>query len=1074
MSYPKFISDSPIGEDLFIGKPQEKVAEGIIKYMADNVDGKKRVIGIEGEWGSGKSNVVEIINRKASAKYHVFTFDTWGHQEDLTRRTFLEELTEDLIVSKLLSTEWKIKLKEKLATNRRTTYKANPSFNPVLVIGAVLILMFPWFRLMLEYFLIKCGVEFPGFYALNGAILLVVFLSIGAWIFRDALGIDKTITWGELLYLYQGKEVKTDIHETITQLEPSVGEFRSILNEITNHLLVKKQLVFVFDNMDRLPGNKVREIWSSIHTFFAELRNNNYKAWVLIPYDSDHIENMFDSEHKRELAASYIQKTFSITFRVSPPIMTQWREYLSQKFEEAFGFKDNPDDQIANIYDYLQRDNTVKPRQIIDYINNLVALQQQWKETIPFKYCALFVLRKQVILKNPTSVILEREFLDGAASLFQNDDMLEKYLSALTFNVPINDAEEVLLKRSIERALRGEMPLKDFEDGSAFSKVLESCFFNSEIDCEKFAEALAGLSDKWRIANEFQRYWLTLARRFQQIQFDTHEKAEKVFKIIVINILGFKERKELIAFFIKSTHAKKGEAFRFNGAAFSKQVDEITNFLRHNGIEIDANDFIPDRWVEPNDYIQFVLSAQQPYKDYHTFCEIDKLNNYLNSKLPIEIMDFKEFIEKTKADTDFTNLIEHIKLTLADLSAETSGFELSLPVLLDIARLFDKVKYVTDQMSAQRAFDMIQANQQQACLMDLIFIISIREDKDTFINAGVLPGILHADNNQKAREVFEFYLSYGDLILLAVDYPFPLFKSVLRNVTQEPYKNSHLNIGKILQRYDAIKRTVWDNSSEYLEVFLNRLDVWETDFKQLVEGHQLRAVVPFSFIEDYKRLQNVLSKTIKVEVLDYLETASMEEWQTAFENSDSDYLFRLLKHVLDWYPDELSQLSENATEGYKIAIMTIVSNGSYPNDVLLWNKILFRLRKNLMRTQFKNIRDRLIFSQDFPNEQSLLFLREGLFLYGHLDDPKMAEDVVRKLIFPSLKTEAYWDNLSDNDFRFIGTLILSVPNLYEEAKSEIQKAGETRVQQLAPLLREIEDYLGSSARSESEDGNPQL
>ena len=56
-----------------------------------------RIIGIEGIWGSGKSNVVKMLERELSDDYYFFEYDAWGHQEDLQRRSILELLTSKLI-----------------------------------------------------------------------------------------------------------------------------------------------------------------------------------------------------------------------------------------------------------------------------------------------------------------------------------------------------------------------------------------------------------------------------------------------------------------------------------------------------------------------------------------------------------------------------------------------------------------------------------------------------------------------------------------------------------------------------------------------------------------------------------------------------------------------------------------------------------------------------------------------------------------------------------------------------------------------------------------------------------------
>ena len=48
-SFPRFISNAPLGNDLFEGKSQERVASNIAEIIINNDDCK--VIGIDGAWG---------------------------------------------------------------------------------------------------------------------------------------------------------------------------------------------------------------------------------------------------------------------------------------------------------------------------------------------------------------------------------------------------------------------------------------------------------------------------------------------------------------------------------------------------------------------------------------------------------------------------------------------------------------------------------------------------------------------------------------------------------------------------------------------------------------------------------------------------------------------------------------------------------------------------------------------------------------------------------------------------------------------------------------------------------------
>ena len=55
-----FIKNQPLGEDLFSNKSQDKIASVISDKIIKEPDFK--IIGIDGEWGSGKSNLVKLIS----------------------------------------------------------------------------------------------------------------------------------------------------------------------------------------------------------------------------------------------------------------------------------------------------------------------------------------------------------------------------------------------------------------------------------------------------------------------------------------------------------------------------------------------------------------------------------------------------------------------------------------------------------------------------------------------------------------------------------------------------------------------------------------------------------------------------------------------------------------------------------------------------------------------------------------------------------------------------------------------------------------------------------------------------
>ena len=72
---PRFIQNKPCGIDKFDGGSQERLAKTIARHFCqnDSLDEEctlPRIIGIEGIWGSGKSNVVKMLERELSDDYY--------------------------------------------------------------------------------------------------------------------------------------------------------------------------------------------------------------------------------------------------------------------------------------------------------------------------------------------------------------------------------------------------------------------------------------------------------------------------------------------------------------------------------------------------------------------------------------------------------------------------------------------------------------------------------------------------------------------------------------------------------------------------------------------------------------------------------------------------------------------------------------------------------------------------------------------------------------------------------------------------------------------------------------------
>ena len=279
----KLLSNEPCHEDAFEGHSHQNIALQIARLIKEDED--RHIIGVDGGWGSGKSNLISLVNKRLngdsvydkgydhkSSLFPFFIYDAWGHQADYQRRAILEELTQELTLEKKIldKKRWKGKFEELLAKRKKTTTKEVPSLGVGLIVGILLTLLTPlvvfvvglipetlwWLRLLVSV----CPYLFGIWYAVHDR--------------KKSLkknGQECTVSniLKELILIYKDQIKENETYTTVSEKEPSSAEFKAWMDEVDKDLkALNKTLVIVFDNMDRLPSQKVESLWSSIHSFF--------------------------------------------------------------------------------------------------------------------------------------------------------------------------------------------------------------------------------------------------------------------------------------------------------------------------------------------------------------------------------------------------------------------------------------------------------------------------------------------------------------------------------------------------------------------------------------------------------------------------------------------------------------------------------------------------------------------------------------------------------------------------------------------------------------------------------------
>ncbi|SFT02360.1 KAP family P-loop domain-containing protein [Zhouia amylolytica] len=1024
---PIYISSSPSGEDLFEGKSHEKISNTIFELIKNKAL-PNNVIGIEGKWGSGKSNVVSILNNKfgeIKSDYFFFTYDAWGHQEDLTRRTFLEELITSLKFEKKFkgSVDWTNELNKLLAkkSTKNTTKFPKIKFYWILIMASIL--LFSFFNVLYDDFLLKNDL-FPKHTLPNLKLFLSKYLLpiiVFVWglieLRKEYKAFDKKDQTKDydykerlkrLLYIFSGSDLESEELEHTLENEPTVKSFKEYFENITSDLK-SDGLVIVFDNMDRLTkSDKVLSLWSSIHTFFAEEKVDN--VWVIIPYDKGHLAKHFDDDNHNKVD-NFIGKTFSTIFRISPPVLSDWKKFFELKFKEAFDdiINDNDIELISSLYELITDVNNKRPRDIITFINNLVSLYLQHNSTIDIKYLALFLLRKKEILENPLISIANKHFLKEESHMFRNEAELEENLAAIVYNVDKEKSSEVLLTNNIDDIfLKANIEaLKEVKKHSEFkvyfaNTVNKSNFSNSrpENTAKIFDEVKDVIS-----AQALKSYWERFANNLDRRPKEEFIELLEWHKSIIKNT----SRKTSKSLADKIVYNSKSEFEKSsNSSKYYSTLHDLLVFLNNENKKLKP--LIEKVRFTPKDFVHYIDDMSNVFKegectfdDLKIFTDSDELNKYFIDHENGFVEELHKFVHvirylKTNAKSyKFKNIQDKVDSELNSIAYTDAK---------KISKLIEINKVLNEKASLKLIPEAIGTNylNHHGTNTDEPFIDIISNQIAHLMTVAPRSTVLtnelnKLDNARKIAEVIQYYISYGDLLKVVIEKGrnYPLVDEIIKILTTDYFGfTQSLNSKWVFENLDKIRTKFFE---ENFTLFLTQFDRWDDkfDIKDIPEVFELRQdILKETFDNNNHEFSSI--KLIHSQILSEFREASKEDWLNNF-NTESNFNFAFIGLVNSNLLDKKITKSKDFMEAYDEYLTSIAKNEeSIPANEEFWNNLLNAnyLDKRKLNRIYDDLLDLLI---DYPelNVEQIKFFALGIFEFSAIP-PTKADSVCRKII----------------------------------------------------------------------------
>lgn len=393
------------------------------------------IIGLEGELGSGKSTIIQLIKKNLSGDYTFIEFDAERYHHGNTKKALIEVIHRGIHAREGVDKESLNTLKHKALGNIVEYDKKVSSRLSWWTVSFILCCLLA--VQMVRYLLVDINS-----YLVSGkltswwvlateitAILSPGVLLLSLWIKSRTKNkvppnVGNIITVGDLF-----KQNSVDrISETwLVSKEIGTIELTDALSGFTESPTVPAdaRFILIIDNLDRISADKVKELWSDME-LIAGTTHRQFR--IIVPYSARHVAKslMVEGHSGRE----FIAKRIPVTFTVPPLITAGWQDAFREMWKQTVG----EDDGICctESIQLLERWRPseyprITPRLLKKLVNDIHILDMTVPAGEPLRHVllALYILVVRYSDEVPVTRLLEiREQDESSLPVSQEEDRM--------------------------------------------------------------------------------------------------------------------------------------------------------------------------------------------------------------------------------------------------------------------------------------------------------------------------------------------------------------------------------------------------------------------------------------------------------------------------------------------------------------------------------------------------------------------------------------------------------------------------------------------------------------------------
>ncbi|MDU6432687.1 MAG: P-loop NTPase fold protein [Pantoea sp.] len=424
--------EHPADSDLFRGESHKKVAGKMTEVIRSS---DINIIGLEGELGSGKSTIIQLIKKDLSDDYTFIEFDAERYHHGNTKKALIEVIHRGIHAREGVDKESLNTLKHKALGNIVEYDKKVSSRLSWWTVSFILCCLLA--VQMVRYLLVDINS-----YLVSGKITswwvlateITAILSPGVLLLslriksrtknKVSPNVGNIITVGDLF-----KQNSVDrISETwLVSKEIGTIELTDALSGFTESPTVPAdaRFILIIDNLDRINADKVKELWSDME-LIAGTTHKQFR--IIVPYSARHVAKslLVEGHSGRE----FIAKRIPVTFTVPPLITAGWQDAFREMWKQTVD--ENDEVCCTESIQLLERWRPseyprITPRLLKKLVNDIHILDMTVPAGEPLRHVllALYILVVRYSDEVPVTRLLEiREQDESSLPTSQEEDRM--------------------------------------------------------------------------------------------------------------------------------------------------------------------------------------------------------------------------------------------------------------------------------------------------------------------------------------------------------------------------------------------------------------------------------------------------------------------------------------------------------------------------------------------------------------------------------------------------------------------------------------------------------------------------